>query len=70
LPAFVTKLEWSGTTEPAEINFIDPDTGIVVYTTPMLPNIPKARERAINWARRHGFHYDITDRGHFTRRSA
>lgn len=40
-------------------NWMDPFTGLVVYTTPIRPTVAQARERAKAWARYHHFKYRI-----------
>lgn len=59
LPLFVRKLKFhiiDGIPDVLpEVNLIDPETGLVCYTTPSLPSEQHARTRATFWAWRHGF---------------
>ncbi len=78
IPDFVKRLEFHDSARFAdnemELSWIDPDTGMVVYTTVNrkldgTPSRGAALNRALNWARRHGFHHDPVDHGYFTRRA-
>lgn len=64
LPAHVYALRMyrvpPGDKAPAEISWVDADSGLIVYTTPLHPSLKVAWARAIAWLRRHGFAYRVT----------
>lgn len=80
LPDWVGRLKMS--IDDNEVNLICQNTGLVVYTTPSyawgnriatgsitrVKSPGAAKQRALNWMRRHGFRINLVDHNFYTRR--